>query len=636
MSSSESNEDNVTISELLKDKKIFKSYRYNNQNIEKLYTAIKTDHIFTTEDFGHFINAAVNGGSNSFITQCESENESSEEEYGYKSAKNKKPKRLSKKYEIVQFMFTNFSPTDKQMKQLTQCYKKVNKYYTKYAWLDVLIKRDFKFNDLQLSMIGNIKYPNINKLFSDNTINSEMMKHYANIINDSKHSLITKEAEKVNEYDGTISFDLLKDFLNEIEYNTNNDLVIAIIRKSELNELIYAIIMNKNYTNYDLINIIIQKQKPTDEFAVWLCQTSVMSSHIDLLFQLITNEIIITEDMLNNLLNQSTLCYYDINLDFDFTKINVDFDKLMALNNKNQSSESSESTSGSIDSSEEEKPIKKKPCKRKPMKGKYVGNQSKDVITINTMDLFQLLNIPPSYETLKLICKNGYPAILKKFIATYPSLIPNKECLDASMTKPHEKIINDLLCYKLTPDKQTFNCLIENAGSYSQTQKNTEILIKHGLQITITEIEQLLSKDEHLDNLERFGIQYDEDLYFLCYKHDHYPQSYVDNFTINPDILALRELCKKPKTKLDIFINHIKTKNVQFDQYCVDNANIFGNYSLQNYFSSLDHNPSILAFIRTSTLYNNHSISINDIIKDIPLKSENMCKKFEFIEQMIE
>lgn len=666
MSDSEENE-NITVSEILKSKRSLRDYSY----IDQIYLAILNNYIFTPIDFNNFVLAAINGGSSSFIVQVESNDSSEEEEYEeriilhkkkparvydssdefedeepkekkpvWKQVKKQRYKRpLNKQYEIIKFMFMNFSPNDKQMKQIIQCYKGICKrrYGYKYAWLDILIKRNFKFNETQMSLINNIKYPKINKIFSqqdDFSINLEMMKYYANIINDRKNHLIDTEISKIIAYKRIIPIEYLIEFFNNItgfpDNKTQNVFIEAIISKSKLDESIYEALLHKKWHHYESIKHLFQlKLKPTSDYVSWLFTNNVINSHIDLIFQMISINVEITEKMLNDIIKNQDYCNYDTDCDIDFTKINIDFGKFIELSkhkiyDPNSDSSSSSDSNSSCDAEEYTKTSKRY---------KYNTTFKKTgQITINTVDLFKLLNINPSFDTLKIICEKGKVKIFNNFIIDYPNLIPNKECLDLSMTTKNDKMIINLLCYKLTPDKNTFDCLMKHSNYHTRErlQMRTEIFIKHGLEITIREIELLMSKCVCLDNIERFGIEYDEKLYFLCFKYDYYPESYTKNFTIDPNIVTMREMCSRPKIKLETLVTFIKNKNFKIDKYCIDNAFVSNNYYLHNRFSKLGYNPSIFAYIKTSTLRDRHS-DMTKIMNSINITYDEMCTQLDIL-----
>ena len=76
----------------------------------------------------------------------------------------------------------------------------------------------------------------------------------------------------------------------------------------------------------------------------------------------------------------------------------------------------------------------------------------------------------------------------------------------------------------------------------------------------------LLSKGIYLENLERFGILYDEDLYFECFVNNYYPRYYVDKFNIDSNVINMR-LFKWSWKELCNFIN---TNNLKLDGYAID------------------------------------------------------------------
>jgi hypothetical protein len=101
--------------------------------------------------------------------------------------------------------------------------------------------------------------------------------------------------------------------------------------------------------------------------------------------------------------------------------------------------------------------------------------------------------------------------------------------------------------------------------------KIIELLVKYGMVMNLKYVSLLLSAGEVLVNLERFGIKYDEDLYFECYVNEFYPQEYMNKFTIDRNVLIMRKYmhCNVPMKKC---IKFIKKYNLKLDGYTLEFA----------------------------------------------------------------
>ncbi len=624
---------------------------WNNRNA--ICDAIKyKTYNFTNTDFNNFIIAATNGKSNSFIR--------------------KKHSPKTREDVIINYMFTNFSPNDKQLKLITSCYK--TKIYNRgFLWLDALIKRDYIFTNTQLDLINDINYPGINKLFNNKEITVETFKYYGTMI--SNCEIEKNDIEKIKNYTGKFATEYLELlFASSYFGEAEETFIIEVINKTiNINESIYQIIIDKNITNYNIINCLISnnKCKPSNEFVKYLTESTILTKRLQLLFHIMELGVQIDEKMLNNMIQQN-YCKYDPTTDIDFNKLNINFDEFINLNlniafqntkntkntKNNKNTKNTKNTKNnkkkyvsSSTSSEEEKRImpqkylqyyKKYNAKNDEEESNSFSTESSDdmiyddetCIKIYTIDLFKLLGIQPTIETLKIICKKGSVNVFDRFVTTY-KIIPNKECLDESMLSLNQEMIFKIICYKINPDKDTFNKMFKCKTGYFNPRKYqeiTELLIKNGLQITFNELEMLIMRHSYIDNLERFGINYDEKLYFICYKYDCCPKSYEDKFTINSNTLELRKMCEKT-IKLDQFTKFLKNKNVKPDKYCVDNIYINGNRILIDYLTNkLKCYPSILVFLKTSKYSDIVDCKWEQLNNQLNITHHEMSQTFDHID----
>lgn len=582
----------TTVPDILKQKKWVR----DQVLIGKIYNAVMNDYIFTNADFDNVISAVTQGGSVSsklFNISC-----TERVTRGYISTSGK----LSY---IVTFMFTNFVPNDDHVKKITKCYKDATNDERYYGWLNILMKKNHNFTDNQISYINSTPYLQMDKLFRNQDMNLERMKYCAKIVNlDEDNKLLIDEMKRLKGYE-SIPETHINEFIKSLNPGRFNnmdcgqflkDLIKkSIIGDSTYNEIIASTKLSLR-TRMDLISLFIEKRKPPEECIKWLSNSCGHCLDLELLLRLHTANIDITERMLNDVLGLREYCYYDVATKIDFSKVNINGKDLIRLKVKDGKN-------------------------RKPSTN----------IKVRTIDLFELFNVIPSFETLKVMCKNAYIDSFDDFMSTY-KIEPTKECLDLCATQGHKEMILKLICYKMNPDKDTFDNLVSGCSDSMDDDGRDaiELLIKNGFNITFDEIEKLISKKMCLTDLSRFNIPYDEKLYFACFKHNYFPEEYSNKFVIDPKILKLRDMCTK-KIKIETLKTFMRKNNVKPDKYCVDNTYIYRNTQLQYHFKELHCDPTVICAIRTSNMYLNNKDAIEKIFKTLPITSEIMSQQFEHV-----
>jgi hypothetical protein len=220
-------------------------------------------------------------------------------------------------------------------------------------------------------------------------------------------------------------------------------------------------------------------------------------------------------------------------------------------------------------------------------------------------------------------------------------MIPDKECLDESILSANLELIFKIICYKINPDKDTFNkmCNKDIFGDVGTKTRNeiTELLIKNGLQVTYQEIESLIKYKSYLDNLERFGIPYDEKLYFTCFKYNYFPKSYDDKWQIDKNVLKLRKMCEIRscgQTKVEQIRKFMKGNNLKLDRYCVDNAFTAGSTQLCRYmYEILKCEPTLFTFVRTAKNGDEYLQELGiKLIEKSGISYTEMCKVYDHID----
>ena len=214
-------------------------------------------------------------------------------------------------------------------------------------------------------------------------------------------------------------------------------------------------------------------------------------------------------------------------------------------------------------------------------------NCEKQVKLIDCLTLFSVLPtgldcIPthietaslPNTNTFTIALNRGYVYTVKKLINAY-NFVPDTFALEESGKSCNVNLIKEILCYKIDPTIKTLENVVSNSVSVyvkstryrrrrrsrvpAQYTKNsnvlviTKLLIASGLKVDLNVISMLLSIRVHLDNLENYNIPYDENLYFECFVNKHFPEEYMDKFTIDKETLKMRQFSHKG---LDIVPTH--------------------------------------------------------------------------------
>lgn len=626
MSSSSENNENRNIHDLLADKTLFCikeknttiPYFYVHEKIKENQTEI------TSKDFNNFIMAAVYRKKNSFISKDTTDNYKSYSKMKMGRAKNKKGKK-----KIIQFMFTNFVPTEKHLDLLFKCYDDKSRY-NDYYWIDILAQKKFDFTEKHKKMLLKIKYPNMENILDENSISHTIMHlidktnkyHYG----DEKKEIQNNIQKMINAIKpDNITYELLKDIMKyeikDWEGYEISKLIITIIDNVAIQEDIYEILMSNNIKKGDIIFAIMTKLKPTEAYIQYLIANNIINSWFNILFLLTSKyDFKITIDFLNTIFIDDYI-YGIITDNFDEWNLKISqeqFEQLILLSEKDKKSidlyneyETSESNDLEDDSSE----IWKKGYKKPKMFGdlyaqynKYYDISKKDyididkVFAISSYHIFEFYNIKPTMDTLELAYEHSPSNYIDDLIEKY-KLKPTKKCLDIFIKHNDDiEMVSKILCYKITPDLDTFESLLHLINDYRIPESSIllniiELLIKNGLTLTEVEIEKLIMKGYCLNDLERFGLNYDEKLYFICYKTEGYiPEEISTKFKIDTKILELRELCSS-KCALVKFKQYIKTHNVKPDRYCIDLAIKFDNPHLVEYMmDELKCSPSIYSY----------------------------------------
>lgn len=403
--------------------------------------------------------------------------------------------RWKYKTEAIWAMFRLFTPTNKQMKELIECYKKDIYGGKNKQWIKVLLGKGYNFTSEQIKTL--IEYNCVTyKLFDNYEISKEDLE-----------ALMKTNWLKIDEKK-------------------------ALVMKSEVIPtktcMMNAITIRSVNEREELIKTLIEQGCDIDEE----CMYKLME-----------------------------------------TQINIDIIKLILVKGNKMSNG-----------------ILKKACKERNTKyvKYYITELSikPDIECLNSIlwdqNLYNLMvsaGVKPNRTTLKLMGERDYDQFIK--IIEKWKIIPDKECLDyilqnADLSSDKIKhVIVKIMSYKVETDEESYAKMVSNIKLKNKDfEYYLELMIECGLDITIRQVKEALLNKRTIKDIERFGIEYDEYLYYLCHRYKTWPREYKGKIeaSMEKKILGLRELCKHPKIMKEKLINYMALHNVKIDRYCLENA----------------------------------------------------------------
>ncbi len=486
-----------------------------------------------------------------------------------------------------------------------------------YLWLDILIERNYSFsaqafNNLFIGFRRRNKTPKPfkyvnNKIDTMSILDDRVLIYSIFKLNDKMSNeffnnilqFINNSEPKPIQY-----FDI---FVNTIKYhsefnkNKGKEIITALfnnmIKLPSNHESIMNIICQKGLNNNFLCKLLI-KHLYSDSLIDLLLDKNLLHKNLDYLFD--ATQYIVTTDLINKLLLKSSICNITIDEKYNLDEYVYDKKNVFSINENFVIKFNYDNSNNNFIEIGNEK-------------FEYYGK-------INSVDLFKIFKCIPNDETFKIALNRGYINTVQHLISEYKFIVDDK-CLFECMKSKNMNLITMILNYGIKPNSVLLESLItvpknkvvyfsdihykrhqrmkkyrqNRTGSTKEPKIKTkskskskiinsriiniiELLIKYGLKIDFNCVNLLLSCNEELLNLERFGISYDEDLYFLCYVNEHYPQEYMKKFTIDKNVLTMRKLITT-NMKSEKIANFLNTNNLKLDaysfEYAIKNKTIF-------------------------------------------------------------
>ncbi len=527
----------------------------------------------------------------------------------------------------IDVLFTHIITTQEHVTQLLNNlnHSRAKNYYI----IDLLFKINYTFTFRNLELIIELDY-NIHNyrpiIFEQSTLSNFILQllmprnkvdPYRCIFED----LINKTESIPETYIVTLFEYLDNELFDCKEFNVAFVISIIYTLLKKINnydkDTLLNIIVKNNIYNIELNQFIIQNIGYNDKYLDFIFS----SCNISLLFELIIIGFVPTVDTLNKILHAN----YDIpgnnKMEIDAIKkycdiIGGDFKVYFY---------------GEINKTNVE--VLPKGPKKKASKGKPTT-----IYAIEIYDLFSLLKIEPTFDTISKLIKLKKHDIINEILSKN-LIISDKKLLDITIKTFDIKLIDMILKYKITPDIETLNIIISKhlSDKYTKSKKILEILellIHYGLQINFDNIKDLLSASLYVNNLERFNILYDEDLYFVCYINSYFPEEYMKKFTIDKNVLTMRHYQWKKNNTTDNFIEFVTKNNLKIDRYTIGRLFLNNNVNCIDLMIKYKFIPDLITTLNSQVNYikfpmNKKSAMCKYIVETNHITKEYMMEVFE-------
>jgi hypothetical protein len=432
-------------------------------------------------------------------------------------------------------MFSKFTPNNKQLKNILSCYAKGGSLF---SWIDTLLSRDIKLDDATIDTLIKVGYKSLNIFKQKDTPKSpeDILKmlpaaqpsdlpNLQQIIADNNiaftdDNLITIMAtilplKKADYYHRQIRHNQPQERYNFIEFLLNSGTKVT----QKVLQYYFNYVDNSMSMMSFPVLFLKYDYRPTKDDVLCAIDNRDFTAALYML------ELSVSPDL--DILNRYLQISYKL-------KINIFND----LNKKTGFS------SGII----------------------------KNHIETNNRSFFDYMitrGVKPTDTTMQIACAAGLQNTVIKLIKL--GLAPDKSCLDAILQKKQKiEDIKLILDFKIIPDYTSLKSLCKQTQTLHNINDFIELLITYGLNIDLKCLNLIISKNLHITNLERFNIAHDEELYYICHKNMHFPQEYIDKFTIDKNIITLRDLCKTAPDVATI-ADFMEAHNLALDLYCLEN-----------------------------------------------------------------
>lgn len=254
---------------------------------------------------------------------------------------------------------------------------------------------------------------------------------------------------------------------------------------------------------------------------------------------------------------------------------------------------------------------------------------------------------------LKTVCQYDTKSDCMEYLLTQYGMFPDNGCLNSCLMNYINVDNDDVLIYILnqgiTPDYGALETIIEtfegmNNDSNDSNDSNDpnddehlnrriELLIYYGLTISKFEMKLLIENSIELDNLDRFDVEFDNEVYYWCFKQNFMPDGYYDKFakSLGAPIIWFRYACSNSDISLDKLIEYLKEhSDLKPDRYCIENLYWSRPNADTNYFLDRGCKPTPSCLLGDKQAKNSRVLDIiNDEMGITPEKMGEPFKDFK-------
>lgn len=415
---------------------------------------------------------------------------------------------------VLEAFFKQHTPSQSQLLDLFDVYKNADMNYAKCfktGWARCLIEKGYKFTKEQITVLTNL---------GCNVLQSE---HCDNIIYDTERYFLLIRKSKKEDYQKL--FDICKngDFIPDVRTFRE------IIDKFEDDEF------------YLLVNLFFEKGLTLDTGAF-----SIISDKWEFI--------------------KETLNYYDRYAELSIKDTEYYLMYAVALDCK-------------INSKYMNMILRVTPrhrAKCPPIITELYGNQLDRYTIGKGLNILLQKGYVPTCTTLNLIfehldSKIGSTALYKMCVEKYGIQPNNITLLKASLSTASIEVLDHILGYKTIKPNYN-NLMFIMLNRFIDNEEAQKLFARNGLKITYDQLVEIQYATRQPILLKLFGLNYDEELYFACFRANHYIASYIFELSksLGP-IIGLRNMFAKisEKKQFKEIVEYMKKNNVKMDQYCL-------------------------------------------------------------------
>jgi len=195
------------------------------------------------------------------------------------------------------------------------------------------------------------------------------------------------------------------------------------------------------------------------------------------------------------------------------------------------------------------------------------GNVVMDSACYFDIGLYLMGNgVTPNDESLNLACRDNNTFMFRIMINRY-KLTPNNDTLVYCLRSYSidKNMLVEILNYKVIPDVDSFKALMDHGQN--DTDAVLEILLNAGLYITYDMLDYALSRRYIIKNLERFGIHYDEKLYWYCYRNNFDCYDFTE---IDSQVIKMRKMANLANVDSYEVIRFMVDNDLKLDRYSLE------------------------------------------------------------------